>query len=335
MTCTMNNKTILTILTVMAIAAFVMYPINDAEAAKTRACTTNQSPKGVESVSTTEVWVANDGGTLQKFTALSTGCTVTSYTVGGDPHFIDRSSSDKITFSEHTADKITYFDPSASTQQECTGTAINDPDDVESDTSSAQYSTGYASGKLVKTVKGASSCTVTSWTVATGANPSGLDKSTDVNGFLIVDQQGNDLYEFDKSTNTMTLCESFTSKPWYVTDDSTNDKAWITFGASKVIRSVSTSCNGSIFTSSLTGIPSVNWPFDVAVRSGADKVIVTMSDNAKIGIYDISADTWTFDDWSTECSGCTGFGIDAIYSTGDYYAALRGTSTSKIVKGTS
>ena len=29
-----------------------------------------------------------------------------------------------------------------------------------------------------------------------------------------------------------------------------------------------------------------------------------------------------------------GFGIDAIYSSGEYYAALRGSSTSKIVKGT-
>ncbi|MGI0057462.1 MAG: hypothetical protein ACREAK_08840, partial [Nitrosarchaeum sp.] len=130
------------------------------------------------------------------------------------------------------------------------------------------------------------------------------------------------------------ICATFSAIPWYVADDSTNDKAWITFGSAKVIGSVSTSCTGSVFYSSLTGIPPINWPFDVAVRSGADKVVVTMSDNAKVGIYNISANTWTYDDWNTECSGCAGFGIDAIYSTGDYYAALRG-STSKIVKGTS
>jgi hypothetical protein len=296
----MTSKTAKRVLFIGLIMTFMVpaFLINDAEAAKTRACTTNQSPKGVDAVATSEVWVANDGGTLQKFTALSTGCTVTPYTVGGDPHFIDRSASNKITFSEHVSNKITYYDPSTNTQQECAGSAIMSPDDVDSDTATAQYSTGYTSGKLVKTVKGTTLCSVASYTLNTsmGANPEGLDKSTDVGGFLIVDQKLNRLYKFNTSTLAVTLCTAFTAKPWYVADDSTNDKAWITFGSAKVIGSMSTSCTGTPFYSSLTGIPPVNWPFDVAVRSGADKVIVTMSDNAKIGIYDISANTWTYDD---------------------------------------
>lgn len=107
----MTSKTAKMVLFTGLIMTFMVpaFLIDDAEAAKTRACTTNQSPKGVDAVATSEVWVANDGGTLQKFTALSTGCTVTPYTVGPDPHFIDRSASNKITFSEHVSDKITMI----------------------------------------------------------------------------------------------------------------------------------------------------------------------------------------------------------------------------------
>ena len=105
-------------------------------------------------------------------------------------------------------------------------------------------------------------------------------------------------------------------------------------GASKVITKIGTiSC--MVQYSSLTPpITASNWPFDIAVRSGANKVVVSFSDTNNIGIYTVGTDSWTLDMWSTECSGCKGFGIDAIYSSGEYYAALRGSSTSKIVKGT-
>lgn len=325
-----NTASILVIIALIAASATIMYPISDAFAAKTRACTTNATPKGVDSVSTTEVWVANDGGTLQKFTALSTGCTSTSYTVNGDPHFIDRSASTKITYTNHVGNKITYFDPSTSTKIDCASSNISGPDDIDSDTSSAQYATSYNNGKVIKTVKETSSCTITTYSLPlSGANPEGIDKSTDVGGFLVVDQANNKLYKFSTSTNSFTLCTSFSVTPWFVADDSGQDIAWVSFNFEKKIRAIGTLSCAVAETSPAAS----NTPFDIAVKTG-NTVIVTFNDVPKVGIYSISTHTWTgTDDWSIECSGCTGFGIDTIYSTGDYYAAMRG-STSKVVKGT-
>ena len=306
-------------------------PIHDASATKTRACTTNSSPKGVDSVSTTEVWIANDGGTLQKFTALSTGCTVTPYNVNGDPHFIDRATSTQVQFTNHVNNKITYFNPDTLSKIDCTSSNINSPDDIDSDTASAQYATSYNNGKLIKTVKGTSTCTITSFTAPdTGANLEGVDKSTDVGGFLVIDQANKKLLKFNTSTNSFSVCTTFSQIPWFVADDSAQDVAWVTFNSEQKIRAIGTlSC--LVAETSPTTPTTTNKPFDIAVVSG-NKVAVTFNDTPNIGFYSITTHTWTTDDWSSDCNGCTGFGIDALYSTGDYYAALRGT-TSKIVKG--
>lgn len=334
-----NNKINITTMLLMSVlivmSSFLIQPISVVDATKTRACTTNQTPKGVDSVDPNEVWIANDGGTLQEFTNLSTDCTNTSYTVNGDPHFIDRSTTTQVQFTNHINNKITYFDPSTGNKIDCVDANIDGPDDIASETASAQYSTSYNNGKLIKTVKGTGACdTVTPFTLPLdGANPEGVDKSTDVGGLLVVDQFNNNLYIFDTSTNTFSLCASFSSRPWFVADDSTQHLAWVTFNEAQVIQGIATLSCGIVRTSALTTPTFDHLPFDIAVRSGGDKVIVSFNDESDVGIYDISADSWTFDDWNAECSGCTGFGIDAIYSTGDYYAAMRGTTTSKIVKG--
>lgn len=327
--------TILIMITLMTTSIAILSPVTDASATKIRACTTNQAPKGVDSVTTAEVWIANDGGTLQKFTNLSTDCTNTSYSVGGDPHFIDRATTTQVEFTNHVNNKITYFDPTTSSKIDCTSTNINSPDDMDSDTASAQYSSSYGNGKIIKTVKGTGTCTVTAFSLPlAGAAPEGIDKSTDVGGFLVVDQANLKLYKFNTSTNSFTLCTSFSAQPWFVADDSTQDLSWVTFNAAKVIKAVGTLSCLVVKTSALTSITPDHLPYDIAVKSGATKVIVSYNDLAGVGIYDIGTDSWTNESWSTECSGCTGFGIDAIYSSGDYYAAMRGSTTSKIVKGT-
>jgi hypothetical protein len=308
-------------------------PVHEASATKTRACTTNSSPKGVDSVSTSEVWIANDGGTLQKFTSLSTGCTSTPYTVNGDPHFIDRSTSTQIEYTNHINNKITYFDPSTLTKIDCTDANISSPDDIDSDTASAQYSTSYNNGKLIKTVKG-TPCTVTPFSLPlSGANPEGIDKSTDVGGFLVVDQANKKVYKFNTSTNSFTLCLTLANIPWFVADDSSQDIFYVTINDHVSGNNVDQVKIGGTLSCLVaeTSPTAPGHPFDIAVKQNA--AVVTFNDIPKVGIYSTTTHAWTFDDWSTECSGCIGFGIDTIYSTGDYYAALRG-SISKIVKGT-
>lgn len=75
-------------------------------------------------------------------------------------------------------------------------------------------------------------------------------------------------------------------------------------------------------------------PFDIAIAGGGVDPYVTFTLNAKVARYKTSTHLWsTPDDWNPECSGCVGFGIDAIMSTNTYYAAERGDPTSKLVVG--
>lgn len=106
-------------------------PVNIAEAAQIRNCTIDDDPKGVDYVSSSEVWVASDGGKLTKFTNIGTDCTKTTYTAGTDPHFIHRVGSTKIAYTQHISDTISYFDPSTNTNLNCPSNSnIDGPDDI-------------------------------------------------------------------------------------------------------------------------------------------------------------------------------------------------------------
>lgn len=56
-----------------------------------------------------------------------------------------------------------------------------------------------------------------------------------------------------------------------------------------------------------------------------------MNDVAKVAQYDFGTDSWTTHDWSSDCSGCTGFGIDV--SSSRYFATMDGTNDHKLVVG--
>ncbi len=336
MTLQNTSKYMVAILVTVLLTTTILTYLPMAEAAKVRACDTNADPKGVAAASSTEVWSANDGGTLQKFTNLASNCNKTSYTVNGDPHFIDRSSSTKITYTNHVSDKITYFDPSTSTKVDCTNASIDGPDDIVSYDSNTQFSTAYNSGKIIKTVKGTSSCTVTAYTVpGTSPKPEGIDTSPDISGMFFVDQNNKKLYKIAASTGTITLVRDLTLdtvyNPWFVADSNDNGNfVWITFRDSGVLRAYATASGALVETSPSLGTG--NNVFDIAVISQGVP-IVTWYQDPKISKYDYGTDTWTTHDWSTECSDCDGFGIDTI-SSGTYYATLRSLSgTSKIVTG--
>lgn len=82
-----------------------------------------------------------------------------------------------------------------------------------------------------------------------------------------------------------------------------------------------------------TSVVGVGNVYDVAIAGDGADPYVTHNDNAKVARYDWSTDSWgNPHDWNTECSGCTGWGIDSIISNNTYYAAMRG-STSKLVVG--
>jgi hypothetical protein len=333
-----QHRMIVMVFAVLLLSTTILTSLPSVEAAKIRACSTNNSPKGVEAASSTEVWLANDGGTLQKFTTLSTNCTgVTPYSVFPDPHFIDRSSSTKIAYTSHVNDTINYYDPSAGTIQKCASTNIDGPDDIDSYDSNTQFSTSYNKGKIIKTVKGASSCTITSYTIpGTSANPEGIDKSTDISGFFFVDQNNKKLYKITASTGAINLVRDLSLdtsyKPWFVADSTdTGNFVWVTFRDSGVLRAYATISGALVETSPSLGT-GLN-VYDIAVINNGIPVVTWIFD-PKISKYDYNTNLWTTHDWNTDCSGCDGFGIDTIYSTNTYYAALRSLSgTSKIVTG--
>jgi hypothetical protein len=312
------------------------FPAPDAEAAKTRNCATNASPKGVEVYSAgSEVWVANDGGSLQKFS--TTTCTgPTTYTVTGDPHFIDRQTSTKIAFTQHIGDKISFYDPSTGTQTDCSSVNVDGPDDIDAWDTTYEYATSYNAGKVLRINK--SLCAITSYTVpGTNPNPEGIDKSTDISGFFVIDQNNNKLYKFTVSDGSFTLCKDFNTitgapKPWFVAASDSQDILWVTFNAEQKVRALGTL---SCLVAETSGTAAGN-PYDIAIAGGNVDPYVTFNNNAKVQRYKTSTHTWsTADDWSTECGvGCTGFGIDTDIASNTYYAAMRsGGSTHKLVVG--
>lgn len=317
-------------------AVLAVSQIPAADASKIRNCTTSIAPKGVDAT-TAWAWVAIDGppGKIQRFSLSS--CSVTTFSTGitGDPHFIDvTSDTAKVIFTEHSSNKVAYLNPGTSTVTECTNSNINSPDDIDSWFGTNQYFTSYNNGKLLRSSLSGSTCTFTAYTVpGTGPNPEGISRSSDANGFFIVDNDPTNkkLYKFDQSTGTFTLCNTLPSIPWFVAASDPSDLMWVTFNSEKRIRAVGTlSC-----VVAETSPDSIGNPYDVAIAQGGGDAYVSFSNNAEVKRYKTSTHTWsTPDNWNAECSGCTGHGIDeSLLSDNTYYASMRGSPTSKLVVG--
>lgn len=319
------------IITVSSMTNGVNNEIPEAEATKVRNCTTGEVPKGVD-VSGSDVWQAISGGSIKRFS--TTSCTVTTYTSGitGDPHFITAPSTTRITFTEHVANKIGVLNADTNTGNECANANINGADDIYFSDVTTRYFTSYNNGKLGKvTLDANNNCTFAFFTVpGTTPNPEGLDRSTDANGFFVVDQFNNKLWKFDIGTNQWTQCPTTTlpSKPWFVDADDTNDRVWVTFTDQRV-RAYSTTTCSLIETSPQAG----NDLYDIALMNAAP--VVTRRFDETVSKYNMSTDQWSHDDWTNECSGvCNGHGIDA--SGTNYFASMisgSGSISSKLVVG--
>ena len=216
-------------------------------------------------------------------------------------------------------------------------TALYSLETIDSYDSSNQFSTAYDTGKIIKTVKGISSCTVTVYPVpGASPHPEGIDKSPDISGLFFVDQNNKKLYKIVASTGAITIVRDLTLdtvySPWFVADSNdAGNFVWVTFRDSGVIRAYATLTGALVETSPSLGTG--NNVYDVAVINTGIPVVTWWQD-PKISKYDYNTNTWTTHDWNTECSGCDGFGVDTIFSANTYYAALRSLSgTSKIVTG--
>ncbi|HKU50746.1 MAG TPA: hypothetical protein VJP79_12405 [Nitrososphaera sp.] len=320
-----------------ALGAFSFMQVQSVDAAKVRGCTTTATPEGVQAASSTEVWVAVDTGTagkLQKFTNLANNCTDNvTYSVPCDPHYLDRATSTKIAYTQHVGDRVTYYDPGTNVKTQCTGTSLDGAEDIDSWSSTDQYATAYDSGKLVKTVKGSSTCTVTPYTIpGTNPHPEGIDKSADRGGMFVIDQSNNKLYLFNVSSGSFTQCgNTLSSTPRFVAVDDASDLIWITFYSTSTVRWVALiPCTTGAESDAYT-----DFVYDITViKPGFSFPVVTTAISSKVAEwrYDISA--WDEHDWSNLCLSCTGFGIDSIPADNTYYAILQSTgSPSKIGVG--
>lgn len=204
------------------------------EALKVRSCTTDEVPRGVDARNisgTIEVWIATYSSSVYKFAGDS--CTNTKYTSGitGDPHFINVVSN-VVVFTEHIANKIGIIKSDSGTIFECNNTSINGPDDISFLNQYSRYFTNYNNAKLGKVTVSFDpiQCRFTFYNMPlSNANPTGIDRSSDANGYFVIDQRNRILYKFQISTGQFTLCASFNSIPNYVDADDTNDRVWITF----------------------------------------------------------------------------------------------------------
>ena len=319
---------------IIASSIMILNPISNASATKTSNCTSSSDPKGIDFVSTVEVWIAAGSGNLDKFTSFSP-CTKATSNVGGDPHSIDRTTTTQVSFSEHLGDKITYFDPTTGVQIVCAGTAIDGPGDTDNNGSGSQYTTDNFKGTVIKTVKGTSSCTVTVYPVTgTSPKPEGIVMSTDVGGFLVIDQNNKKVWKMTTS-GVFTLCKDFSTilgapQPWYVTANDSQDIFGVTFRDEQKIRYLGTlSCLVAQTSGTAPG-----QVFQVEIAGDGVDAYVNYQNNAKVSRYDTTTNTFTTDDWNTECLSCFGFGLDSQISTNTYYATMSsGSSANKIVKG--
>lgn len=331
-----KTTAIISILVLIAASATIMSPISNAEATKTRNCVTGAEPKGVQAIQSLEVWVANAvGGTLQKFTNLNTDCTKTTYTVVGDPYGVDRSLTTQVVYSSHAGNKIYYFDQSTSTiTATCTSSNISSPQSTAHKLSTEQFTINNANGKVTKTVKSGSTCTVTAYTIPPSfPRPEDIEYSSDIDGFFVVDQSNLKLYKMS-TTGTFTLCQNFALitgalSPYRVDVNDGVDLVYVSHKNESKLRAVGTACGGVVETSTAASAK----PVDVAFANGANAYAV-FETNAKVGKYTESTNSWTYDDWNTECSSCLGFGIDSLTSSNKYYATMSSGSTNKIVVGT-
>lgn len=119
--------------------------------------------------------------------------------------------------------------------------------------------------------------------------------------------------------------------PWYVSANDSQDIFWVTFRDEQKIRALGTlSC--LIAETSGTAAGQV---FQVEFAGDGVDAYVNYQNNAKVSRYDTTSNTFTTDDWNTECLSCFGFGLDSQISSNTYYATMSsGSSANKIVKGT-
>lgn len=330
-----QTKNIYTIIGLMMLFAFtVISPVLHVEATKTRNCDTSADPKGVDAVQAAEIWVANGIGTLQKFTNLNTDCTKTTYTVSGDPYGVDRSLTTQVVYSSHSGNNIYYFDQSTSTiTATCSGSKINSPQATHHTASTEQFTINNANGNVTKTTKSGGTCTIVPYKVpGSFPHPEDIRYSSDIGGYLVVDQSNLVLYKMTAG-GTFTVCKDFTTimgalDPYRVAVNDGQDLIWVSHEIESKLRALGTACGGIAETSTAASAK----PVDVAFADGTNAYAV-FETNAKVGKYNTSTDSWTYDDWNTECSSCTGFGVDSITASNKYYATLSSGSTNKIVMG--
>jgi hypothetical protein len=151
----------------------------------------------------------------------------------------------------------------------------------------------------------------------------------------VIDQKNDKLYEFNVSTGSFTLCDTFTAQPWYVTvKDSPTDLATVTFNLNGYVSVIGTLTCKVIENS--PAAPNNGHPFDLTMNSNGEP-IATFNNLPQVDRYRYSYTTHNWvsaQDWGSSCgTGCVGQGIDVNPSTNEYYAAISGSSN-KLVEGT-
>jgi hypothetical protein len=317
----MTNFLLRTVLLVLGLYSITLLT-EGANATVLLNCAVDLEPKGVAARNANSIWVAIDSGELHQFTNLPNGCNKNTITVNNDPHLLNETSTGLVAFTNHISNKVSYYDINSGNTISCSNSVFNEPDAITT-FSGAQYFTNYLSGYVAKSVKGTSTCTITSYLVpGTNPRPEGIAASTGINGLFVVDQNNNKLYTFNPSTGNFQLCVNFGvgHVPWYAAVSDSSSIIWVTFNAEKTIRAVGTlSCLVAETDARAPGSP-----FDVALTSDQISPRITFSDSSIVSKFDESSKSWSNDYWSNYCgANCYGFGIDTDIASGVYYAAMR------------